>query len=81
MSMGAEQFRVVGGEFHPCFKPVAMQSVVAAQTGDVFQPLEHAAVARRELIRNAESPFGPFVMLKMRGRQAQSVSGVAVEVE
>ena len=44
VGVGAKQFWIVWGEFHPCLEPVAVKGVVAPESSDVFQALEHALV-------------------------------------
>ena len=79
--MGAEEVGVVRCEFHPGFKPMTIQSIVAAKTGDVFQTLEHACMPWRELVGHTKRTFSPVVSLEMARSQTQSMRSVAVHVQ
>ena len=79
--MGAEEVGVVRCEFHPCFKPMPIQGIVAAKTGDVFQTFEHACMPWRELVGHTKRTFCPVVSLEMARSQTQSMRGIAVHVQ
>ena len=65
VGVGAKQFWIVGGEFHPCLEPVAVKSVVAAGV-ERCVPTPRARFGDPERAgRQPQSAFGPLVSLKV----------------